>query len=297
MVLQHIPMGTNIFTTIPDFKIDSGRGEGPDWTLLIYELGRDDHNKPILISPTNLADKLDDDDNDDCDVTNNDDNVIFDECSNVNIRNLNFNVSHQGSYVVLASDPSATHVGIDVMNVEKPGRISDTVDEYFRLMNRQFTENEWRQIKGLDLPGSLSDKKKMMNFTRFWCLKESYVKAIGVGIVIDLRTVDFNTKTDLSFESDGPKLATDTVVKVNGCLETEWSFEERCLDDETHLVAVAKKIPSKNKDIDSDKNEYIPPEFIPVSLDFLLDNMTPLQPEESVDTEWVEAFLKKNNKK
>lgn len=38
MVLQHIPMGTNIFTTIPDFKIDSGRGEGPDWTLLIYEV-------------------------------------------------------------------------------------------------------------------------------------------------------------------------------------------------------------------------------------------------------------------
>lgn len=99
---------------------------------MYLQLGRDDHNKPILISPTNLADKLDDDDNDDCDVTNNDDNVIFDECSNVNIRNLNFNVSHQGSYVVLASDPSATHVGIDVMNVEKPGRISDTVDEYFR---------------------------------------------------------------------------------------------------------------------------------------------------------------------
>ncbi len=125
-------------------------------------------------------------------------------------------------------------------------------------MNRQFTDNEWGQIKGLDLGYRLSDKKKMMNFTRFWCLKEAYVKAIGVGIVIDLRTIDFKVKTDLEFGVNREKvLATDTVLKVNGILETGWSFEERCLDD-IHLVAVAKLIP----EIIVDDKAYIPLEYI-----------------------------------
>lgn len=29
---------------------------------------------------------------------------------------------------------------------------------------------------------------------RFWCLKESYVKAIGVGLNLDLQTISFQVK-------------------------------------------------------------------------------------------------------
>jgi phosphopantetheinyl transferase len=94
-------------------------------------LGRDDHNKPILLSPPPLLNDHDQGDNV---------NVLelqlektsINSDSNLNLENLNFNVSHQGSYIVLASDPIATLIGIDVMNVEKPGRIADSVDEYFR---------------------------------------------------------------------------------------------------------------------------------------------------------------------
>lgn len=152
-------------------------------------------------------------------------------------------------------------------------------------MNRQFTEAEWRQIKGLDGVGRLSDRKKMSNFTRFWCLKEAYVKAIGVGIVIDLKTIDFQTKTD---SSGVGVVASDTTVRVDGVLETEWEFEERSLD-ETHLVAVAKKLEDKDK-----PSSEVIPDFEEVCLDFLLENMTPLAEE---DGGWVDKFLGKNKRK
>lgn len=35
-------------------------------------------------------------------------------------------------------------VGVDVMSLDRP--INIELDEYFRLMKRQFTPEEWRQI-------------------------------------------------------------------------------------------------------------------------------------------------------
>jgi hypothetical protein len=151
-------------------------------------------------------------------------------------------------------------------------------------MDRQFTENEWRQIKGFNY----SDSQKIKNFTRFWCLKEAYVKGIGVGIVMDLKTVDFYTKTDLDYfeDSGGKRLATDTTVRVNGCLEGGWSFEERFLDKE-HIVTVGK---DKKKEEEDDDDDKPPTEFEEKSLEFLIQDMTPLQ---DVDLEWVNTFLNK----
>lgn len=45
--------------------------------------------------------------------------------------------------VVLALERNAT-VGVDVMSLDRP--INIDLDEYFRLMNRQFTPAEWTQI-------------------------------------------------------------------------------------------------------------------------------------------------------
>ncbi|XP_078401636.1 L-aminoadipate-semialdehyde dehydrogenase-phosphopantetheinyl transferase isoform X3 [Cetorhinus maximus] len=59
------------------------------------------------------------------------------------IPNFNFNISHQGDYTVLAAEPNR-QVGVDVMKTNFPG--TSSVTEFFRIMNRQFTDHEWKII-------------------------------------------------------------------------------------------------------------------------------------------------------
>ncbi|XP_077197681.1 L-aminoadipate-semialdehyde dehydrogenase-phosphopantetheinyl transferase isoform X2 [Paroedura picta] len=59
---------------------------------------------------------------------------------------LNFNISHQGNYAVLAAEPDR-QVGIDVMKTSLPG--SGSIPDFFRIMNRQFTGGEWRTITSM----------------------------------------------------------------------------------------------------------------------------------------------------
>lgn len=52
---------------------------------------------------------------------------------------------HVDIKVVLALEPKS-RVGIDVMSFERP--VNCELSEYFHLMKRQFTDDEWSQIKG-----------------------------------------------------------------------------------------------------------------------------------------------------
>ena len=63
----------------------------------------------------------------------------------------------------------------------------DRLEEFFSVMNRQFTEQEWTFIHG-DMK---SEEKQLERFFRNWTLKESYVKAIGTGLNLDLRSLNF----------------------------------------------------------------------------------------------------------
>lgn len=248
------------------------------------KLARDNHNKPILMSPKLSSTDATSNENAQHNSPDNDNsNQQSNPESTNSLTNLNFNVSHQGKFVVLVSEPSATQVGIDVMNIEKPGRITDSVDDYFRLMNRQFTEDEWKQIKMVNssVPSYFQNRAKLTNFTRFWCLKEAYVKAVGVGIVIDLRSIDFTTNSDIS-----TRLVVDTTIKVDGKSSPEWKFEERFIDD-VHIVTVAR---CHSSEVSGSELLASVPEYELVSLDFLLEGMDSLGTE---DHEWVDSFLKK----
>ncbi len=55
-----------------------------------------------------------------------------------------FTATTQGSYVVLAAE-TGSDVGVDVMDVRPVSR-GQTVTQYFALMRRQFTENEWLSV-------------------------------------------------------------------------------------------------------------------------------------------------------
>ncbi|GAB6032150.1 hypothetical protein CHUAL_010803 [Chamberlinius hualienensis] len=100
----------------------------------VLKLGRNDKEKPFVIN----------------------------EINNDLAPALSFNVSHQGHYTVLAAEFDRP-VGVDVMKVEYNG--GKSVPEFFRTMDRQFTEDEWKRISA-----GVDDTEKLANFYRNWVI-------------------------------------------------------------------------------------------------------------------------------
>ena len=144
-----------------------------------------------------------------------------------NTRGWDYNVSHAGDWVVLAAAEEA-RLGVDVMRT-RDSRV-ERLEEFFRLMRRQFTEQEWVTING---GKEDSDETRLERFFRHWTLKESYVKAVGTGLNIDLRTLNFK----LSEPSVECQVISSTKLEVDEEI-TSWLFEESILDKE-HAVSVA----------------------------------------------------------
>lgn len=89
-----------------------------------------------------------------------------------NMDKVYFNLSHcvSGAACVISSQ----EVGIDIQNVKPVNN---------RILNRVCSEEEIRIIKN----AGNTDKE----FTRYWTMKESYLKSIGKGITEDLRKITF----------------------------------------------------------------------------------------------------------
>lgn len=152
---------------------------------------------------------------------------------------LSFNVSHQGNYVILAGvyNPNNSTefndfgIGCDVMKVEYSG--GKDLKEFFRLMHRKFAQSEWNFIT----QPHYNQQQQLKAFMRHWCLKESYVKELGVGITVDLQKIAFtvdNTK-DLNVETQP---LCGTTLKCNDKPMTEWYFEEYMLESK-YCAAIA----------------------------------------------------------
>lgn len=173
--------------------------------------------------------------------------------------NFSFNVSHHGDYAVLAASKDGL-VGVDVMKYE----VKSSVPNFFHTMRRQFTDSEWIQISK-----SAEESEQLKTFYRLWCLKESYVKALGTGIGYDLSKLNFEFKTDFLEEN---KVITDTHVRLYGEDLLEWTFEEHSLDNHCIVVAKNQKTPSTNGN-ETDEN---PCSFKLLSLEDLLEKASPI---------------------
>ena len=147
--------------------------------------------------------------------------------SNPHSAGFNFNISHQGDFVVLATEEGC-QVGVDVMKIEAP-HSGKTLDEFFHSMRNLFTQKEWGVINS-----PLDPNYKLQNFYRFWTLKESYLKATGQGISLDLRFLEFSTVENVSREIG----TVNTLVSLLQIPQIDWTFEESFIDS-LHLVCVA----------------------------------------------------------
>ena len=101
--------------------------------------------------------------------------------------NVVFNLSHSGEYAVLAyaantdegnrisqqEEKAITKIGIDIQEIRpmKEG-----------MIHRILHEKEKSSF-------FLSEEEPITNVNRVWCIKESYVKMLGVGLSLDFRNI------------------------------------------------------------------------------------------------------------
>lgn len=135
-----------------------------------------------------------------------------------NLKDIHYNISHSGHYVVCAVAP--TEIGIDVERVRKVN---------LRIAERFFSAPEIQDLMACD------ENDRMRYFITLWTIKESYLKAIGRGL-----TQHLNSFTII--RSGGSYLLT-------GNEEAEgYGIETRQIDDE-YMMAVCTLLPYSPSDI------------------------------------------------
>lgn len=89
----------------------------------------------------------------------------------------NFNLSHSGNYVLCsASDKAGVKVGCDIETIR---------EARMKVAERFYCPGEVRYIQS-----RASDADKRDAFYRFWVLKESFMKAVRLGMKLDTRSFE-----------------------------------------------------------------------------------------------------------
>ncbi|CAJ0591042.1 unnamed protein product [Cylicocyclus nassatus] len=198
---------------------------------------------------------------------------------------LNFNVSHQGDLVVLASSEKE-EIGVDVMRIDDYR--ADTALEHIERMSKLFTMGELRMMRS-----KKTEKDRWTAFYRIWCLKESVLKATGTGLVNDLRTLDFHT----SDEQHKPGcFITSTTWAENSVKQPNWLFEESFINDD-HCVAVGRILPDeKSVSLEREQAQLTKNFFHFVSFDELLAGSTVVNPIDDGGADDFAEYMAKSKK-
>lgn len=143
--------------------------------------------------------------------------------------NLNFNVSHHGDYVALASEPVCL-VGLDIMVADTKEQKAS--EEYIKNFRSCFTRFEWMNIVSVG-----PDPSRLLHqFSRYWCMKEAYIKAVGIGLGFELQRAEF-------FFEDGNVWGDVAYLRLDGVERPDWCFHLSRLDN-NHWACVAKGPPA-----------------------------------------------------
>ncbi|KAG6611691.1 L-aminoadipate-semialdehyde dehydrogenase-phosphopantetheinyl transferase [Phytophthora cinnamomi] len=96
----------------------------------------------------------------------------------------NYNVSHHGTVVAIASDSRAL-VGVDVVRLTDRPKRKTSVEEFFGAFADHFNPGEWKYIREIE-----DEDEQYSRFYRLWSLKEAYIKAVGIGLGFSLLRAD-----------------------------------------------------------------------------------------------------------
>ncbi|KAJ3038781.1 hypothetical protein HDV00_000357 [Rhizophlyctis rosea] len=148
---------------------------------------------------------------------------------------FNFNISHHENYVIIAAGYTP-NLGVDVTHISLPPPLSPSeppLQSFLNCFDREFTKNEWAHIR----QDIADERRTLTRFYTYWCLKESYVKALGLGLGVELWRVEFTWKEMDGWGKDDKILQSDVTVALDGITQRQWKFEVSFLDKD-HPAAV-----------------------------------------------------------
>jgi len=146
--------------------------------------------------------------------------------------NWNANVSHEGEWVVCASEPLCV-VGVDVAELRRFGPKGNPLD-FKKSMKDMLTAAEWAEVAsaGEDLDCQYEV------FQRFWSAKEAFVKARGDGLQFELGRAEFSWSPMPGYPD---KTAYRGTVAVDGGSRPLWAFVQHRMPGESpHWTTVAR---------------------------------------------------------
>lgn len=177
--------------------------------------------------------------------------------SSHNNYHIDFNLSHSKDYLAICAIKSSikNKVGIDIMNaatIDKESNENDHLaikdyERFNKIILKSYTTNECKYIES---KANLIDK--INAFLRIWTLKESYLKAIGKGIRMELKKLDFYINNELNddFNSiSNTKLFVDS-VEITNCTFYEHFWKGNCIS-----ICLVNNDP-ENSRLDFKKKEY-----------------------------------------
>ena len=174
--------------------------------------------------------------------------------NNLDIKNWNFNVSHDGDYVVIGSHISNL-IGIDIININKKN-----MDKNFELLKNKLNNNELNNLI------KFNNDDKYFLFLLIWSLKESYIKAIGKGLYYDLSKLDFKfNNLNLSNINNNFNIS----LYINNKIKNDWKFYFKKID-KNHILTIALGPLNEINDDKLDNYKYNLPELVIKNVDSLL---------------------------
>jgi len=113
-------------------------------------------------------------------------NKPFVDAGGTRLPGWNYNVSHHGEWVVLASEPLGA-VGTDVVDLRDRPFEAMTAPQYLEHFRRHLTPAEWDGLVGLASKGEAGQYRA---FFRVWAMKEAYIKGVGLGLSFPIRRLE-----------------------------------------------------------------------------------------------------------
>ncbi|CAF1126821.1 unnamed protein product [Rotaria sordida] len=136
---------------------------------------------------------------------------------------FDFNLAHYNQLVCIAGTFNG-QIGCDTMIYKK-----ENIQKLnLNLIQKKFTLNEYNFIK-----------KNSSNFYRLWCLKESYIKWLGIGLGYNLLKLNFHINTN---EFNKNSIISDTILEIdNKLIVNNLRFDEQIIflsDNEQQIITL-----------------------------------------------------------
>lgn len=141
-------------------------------------------------------------------------------------RIFDYNISHDGDFVSIVFGPAEWQFGIDIVHV----KTSNNWDEFIAPFLIHFTSHEIDWIL-------TAEDNRYIRFSVVWALKESALKAIGIGIAMGLSMHSFR------FQSGSPSMLPNLLMEEfvieyynNDIRQENWTFTVRMIDNSNEYV-------------------------------------------------------------